>query len=858
MKFFFSITVILTVISSLVVAEETIEQQIASAERAMDNNLWDVASSKLKIASEISDLTPETRAKILILLAESKIRGNRPSKALELLEQKSLADLEETTFWRGQALAGLGRFADASELLEEIAKKPTHPYFREAALTAASLQLSLGKPEQSLSILQLLQTSPKPSDQIESAFHQMEILIDLGRFEEARALFPDREKVPKKLIPTSKFLEATLTLAEGNPAQAETIFQELQSNPQGISINRFNLAAIGKADALAAQGKPDIATQSLLTFIQDHSETALLEPIFRRIIHWLPEQIITTDHPTLTRLQEWLPITSPPSSGLINTEPASAAAAWPVISPEISDVAVFAMHARAIGLHRIDSPNTKEEARQLLQKILLFAPRHFLAPRALLALAKWHLDENESDQAFALFDSLRQTAKSTLIKGEAAFFDAKIAFEQGEKELAITLFDEAASLLSNQNREVAILNSALIRLNESNPDSLVIKNDDPEISKRLNTELDLEKALSNPDPEQAKIFLDQFLKNHPQHPRATEARLKIIDAALALTPPDLSLARAQLDTIQAEQLTLDPEQSARLSINRLRLLDALNQTEPTIALAKEIIAQHPATPAEAQASLILGKSLFNSGNYNDARLIFEKLANTQPGTQRSQAALLLAARSAALGATAQSRQEALTLFDQTIDIDGPLRSLAILEKARLNIDLNRIDIAIESLTEAYQEISPDDPSRLPTGLLLAEAIYAKGDSKPESLTKALEIYNQLIQLSITNPSQYFRLQYLRGLTLEKLPDPDQPGSTRLGDALSAYYAVLDRPVDPPPPEFEWFERSGFRALTLLENAERWQAAISIAEKIASFGGPRAEEAATRARQLRLKHMIWED
>jgi tetratricopeptide (TPR) repeat protein len=218
----------------------------------------------------------------------------------------------------------------------------------------------------------------------------------------------------------------------------------------------------------------------------------------------------------------------------------------------------------------------------------------------------------------------------------------------------------------------------------------------------------------------------------------------------------------------------------------------------------------------------------------------------------------LAARSAALGATNQSREEALKLFDQAISINGPLSSLAILEKARLNIQLNQIDIAIKSLTDTYQKISPDDPSRFPTGLLLSEAIYARGDSNPQSLLKALEIYNQLIDISTNKPAQYFQIQYLRGLTLEKLPDPENPGQTRFNDALAAYFAVLDRPVDPAPPEWKWFELSGFRALEVLENAERWQAAISIAEKIATFGGPRAEEAATRARKLRLKHMIWED
>jgi hypothetical protein len=143
-------------------------------------------------------------------------------------------------------------------------------------------------------------------------------------------------------------------------------------------------------------------------------------------------------------------------------------------------------------------------------------------------------------------------------------------------------------------------------------------------------------------------------------------------------------------------------------------------------------------------------------------------------------------------------------------------------------------------------------------LLLAEAIYARGDSDPESLSEALEIYDSLLELSAGSPARYFRIQYLRGLTLEKLPKPDDISSTRIAEAREAYFSVIDRPADPPPAEWEWFERSGFRLLSILEAEEDWKAAISIAEKIASFGGPRAKEAATRARQLRLKHMVWED
>ena len=857
MKFRLIITFLIFA-SHLANADEKAEQAIAAAKRAMENDLWDVATSKLQATAELPNLPLDTRSEILIMLAESYIRSDQTTKALSLLEQPSVANLPETPFWRGLALAGSGRFNEAAESLAIIAGQPNHPFVREAALTSASLYLSLNLPEKSLKILKLLEASPKNSDHIDAAFFQAEILIDLGEFDQARNHFLKAKDIPKNLIPTAKFLDATLTLIEGNAAAAETIFTDLINKPEGQSTTRYNLAVIGKADAIAAQNKQPIATQTLLNFIKLHPQNTALDPMFRRIIEWLPAQIITSDHPTLVQLDEWIPKILPPSGGLINTEPASAAAVLPTEPSKIDDLAVFAMHTRAIGLHRINNPKANIESRLLMQRILLLAPHHFLAPKSLFELAKWHIEAGESQQAFALLDSLRQTTHSSLIKGEATFIDAKIAYEQGNIELAVSLFDEAANLLSQENRDRALLNSALARLNETNREALTIQHDDPAVAGKLNIELNLEKALTLRDPAKAKLALDSFLAEHPDHPRAFEARIAIIEAALNSIPPDISLARAQLDTIRDSGITLTEQQKSSLAITELRLLDSVDQPEETINFAKKLIEKFPGSPHESEALMILGKSLFRSKSYNDARLRFEKIAKTNPGTQRSQAAFLLAARSAALGATNQSREEALKLFDQAISINGPLSSLAILEKARLNIQLNQIDIAIKSLTDTYQKISPDDPSRFPTGLLLSEAIYARGDSNPQSLLKALEIYNQLIDISTNKPAQYFQIQYLRGLTLEKLPDPENPGQTRFNDALAAYFAVLDRPVDPAPPEWKWFELSGFRALEVLENAERWQAAISIAEKIATFGGPRAEEAATRARKLRLKHMIWED
>lgn len=824
----------------------------------MDDGLWDVAAMRLGEAGTAQDAPVERLQEVQILLAECLVRGNRPDDALEVLERSVVSNHPGTPFWIGQALAGKGRFADAVESLLTVATDPSHPLQSEAAFTAANLQLSLEKPEEALETLATLYDSTIPGDSAGSRLRSVAILLDTGRNAEAREIFPKADAVPPPLVRYSKLLEGYLFLSEGNAAGAEAIFSSLLADPEGQSIGRFNLAAIGMADAIAARGDNAAAIESLLAFIQARPETSRLAPMFQRINSWLPEKILTVDQPVLEKLSGWLPKTSPPYSGAINTDADTAAAAWPTSSPQVTDLEAFALYTRAVALHRVDNPFAKEEAVLLLNRLRLIAPRHFLIPKSLLTLATWKLQDGDRKEAMELFDLLRGAATSPVVKGEAAFANARQAYLGGDPKLAAQLFDEAASLLDGEDRVAAAFNSALAGMEDETYSPMTIQNLEPSVVKKLEADLSLEKALSEDSPEKAKADLDSFLSEYPDHPRAVEARLAIAEAALASAPPDLSLAQAQLDTLKAAAEQPAIREEPRIALAQLRLLDLSGKSDETIALAGEIAGSFPNSPTASEASLILGKNLFSTGRYNEARLTLEKLATSEPGTQRSQAALLLAARSAALGATAQSREEALALFDRTAAAGGPLKAMALLEKARLLIDLNRLPAAIELLRKAYAETSPEDPSRTPTGLLLAEAIYGRGESDPTSLAEALKIYDSLLELSSGNLSTYFRLQYLRGLTLEKLPDPGDPSKTRLAEARDAYFSVLDRPADPPPPEWEWFERSGFRLLSILEDASDWKAAIAIAEKIASFAGPRSGEAATRARQIRLKHMIWED
>ena len=76
-------------------------------------------------------------------------------------------------------------------------------------------------------------------------------------------------------------------------------------------------------------------------------------------------------------------------------------------------------------------------------------------------------------------------------------------------------------------------------------------------------------------------------------------------------------------------------------------------------------------------------------------------------------------------------------------------------------------------------------------------------------------------------------------------------------ALTSFYAVLTRPREENE-EFFWYDKSGFQAAQILEKQKAWKEAIAIYNDLAQLNGPRAEEAKTRANQLRLKYLIWDD
>lgn len=829
-------------------------------EDALAAGLWEIAELRFKDCLADPSLNAEEKSKAALRLVEAMIRGGNPAEALDWLGQSWVAKTPETLFWKAQALAGQHRLSEALAVFSELLANPTAPYRREAGLTRAGLQLSLGQPEAALESLDRLLLESPDSGLAKVQLYQVEILLDLQRVVDARRAMPLKESVAAEDLPLAALLEAQLLLREGRTADAEAAFQVLVNHPQGQSIRHFHAAEIGLADSIQARGQTDVAVNSLLTFLQDHPDSPLLESIFRRLLAWLPEKPSASD-PILDRTAGWIlpPVAVP--IGLIATtsSESGAVAAWPSRSNsnELSKLHLFSLYTRAVGLYRMATPDSRVEALRLFKRLRLEYPDHTLAIRSLYQQARWLLDAGSVDQAFTILDMLRSSSQSPQLRGEAAFIEARVASTNGDPKKAIQLFDEAAAMLAGPESRAAKLQAAIARLRSGEFQTVkLIQPNGQKFNQELEADIELEQALATTAPAAAKQALKEFFSRFPDHPRAPEARLAAAEAALSDATPDLEFAHSQLELLAGSPERSAGLSAARIALAKLRIADLSNDPTQTISVAQSIIGSFPESPAAAEAELTLGRNLFQTGSYNAARLVLGKLAASETNPARSQTAWLLAARAAALGATPQSKEEALVLFDKAISAKGPVSSLAILEKARHLIDLYRLEEASAFLRKWTVTIAENDPLQLPAGLLLAEALYAQGSTRAESLVEALAVYDKLLVQAAKQPALLNRLQYLRGSTLEQLPDEKDPTQKRDKQAFQAYHSVLETATRPA--EWEYFERCGFRALALLEKSERWPVAISLAKKIASFNGPRADEAAARASQLQLKHMIWED
>lgn len=802
--------------------------ELAMAEEALANSLPDVAAQLLLPLLETAENDDPHLPRILTVTSEALVRSQNPQQALDLIDRFMLTPPAEILFWQSQANASLGKLDAAAEQLLDYLGRP-EPHHREAALmTAASLKLAS---QGVTAAADFLERQPQPLSPNISLM-LAEFYMQQGLLEQASKLlagspFSDPQtsanstESPPPWQPSWLDLKCRLLLAEGKFKQ---VFELTNSHPNLLDLKSSGFR-IYRAQALLGQDSKNDAAYELTTLIQSFPKSPFL-PIAFSLAR---QHQMALKEPLKTRLPIWS------AEGETN------------LAAEASfTLANSSLHSSANPQERIES----------LREFLTHFPNHYLTAQAKLQLASLHFQNEQGDLANSLLDELLTQPELSSIHPRAQLLQAiQLAKAKNFTEAASRL-DSLINAHDESIKGEIIFNRALLGLiDNTHPFQLV----QAEISENLSASraqtLEYQKALHKADiqPDQAIPLLQAALKEFPEHPLALKARIALTTCLLKADPPKLRTAKAQIDTL-SDLGNLPKELEIRRYQLEIEIYRRLAEWPQVVNTCKAFLANHPEHPEATDFRLQQGQAEYQLKNYNTALLIFlQCCAKPVNSPEQQQNAQFLAALAATKIGTNQSLQQAIENLDKAATLDNQIGAEARLQAAKLlNDRLGKYD-------EALMRIQPllthkDFTIRLRSTLQYSEILVAQDLAKnPTQANEAREILGKLLQNETLDPAWRQRLIYRRAQIAAKA------GQTNL--ALTDYFTILSGAIpanDQAATYWFFFESAGFDSIQLLEAQKRWKAAIQIANRLSAAKGPRAEEAAARANQIRLEHQIWEN
>jgi outer membrane protein assembly factor BamD (BamD/ComL family) len=425
-------------------------------------------------------------------------------------------------------------------------------------------------------------------------------------------------------------------------------------------------------------------------------------------------------------------------------------------------------------------------------------------------------------------------------------------FREREYVLAISFFRSAAQH-SEKLWQTATFNSALAWLNQGNYDKflddyklLSARFPESEYRRDLLLEEGLLQARSN-DP-RARQTLELFIKDFPDHPRVSEARLAL--AEIAYLASDFAAANNFLKVSSAGKP--EGETDERGDYLAILMADAAaNRDEPKVIEAcLKFIRDRTGSALLPEVRMKLGQIYFRREDFANAQTQLELLATDSPASPLTEAALFLAGQASMRSMNTGGIDRALELFEAVAKLNGPLKLYARQEQAIAKARAGKESEAI-ILYDNILSAKPEPELRFSALCGKGDNLFALGAQDPESLDQAAVVFDDLVKQPEVTPLWRDQALYKKAKCLEK--------QNKTAEALTAFYDVLAAQSDSDEtPEYFWYYKAGFDAARILEKQENWKSAIGIYQKMANLEGPRAEESKTRANQLRLEHFIWEE
>jgi TolA-binding protein len=805
-----------------------------SARQALADGLPGVAGVKAERLLKRKGWTRVETRQLATFAAEAWTRDEKGARVLSLADTY---DLDDESFWRGQALALTGNLTAARKVLTEDNPPPQQP---RTQLLLAQVLAALGENAEARAAVSPLLTATDPALQNHARLLQSEIDINEGK--------PATDLSTTASDAATRFLRARALLQSGQIVPAQEILQSVLRSTSGGE--RMHQAAILlEAEALLRQHHAAEAQEHLLKFLDATSDSRLWLDAFdllNRVHLSLPAPVHLPEV-----VLRWI------SSG--NT-----AQQQPDPPPVLATAtAEFRGHAIYLAAQWLADQKRDDEAVSMLEALIQLHPGHPRCSEAMRLAMKLYADHHSDERVLELAAAWHQKFSSS--SAPVDFTVGGILYRRGEPRQALQLFQNAANVAATLterrralfNAAVAAISASDFTLYQSLLGQLEIVTNSAAVGKESEDSaatLELEKALAlaagrKPEAEPA---LRAFIRTYPKHPRFADACIALTEWLLLAVPQRIQEARMTLDNATTSTVAPTPAQLQRIHYTRLWLLDAAGELKLLVTAGAEFLKAWPKSALVPEVRMKIAGSYYRLEDFANARTEFEIIARDYPDTPQADTALFFAAMSATSVMSDEGHKRASAILEELAQKNGPLAVPARRQQALSERLLGNHAAALAALDKVLEMKALDPEQRLMTICEKAELLLLLGKTEPARLDAAAD----LLDTFLTDPALPFMWKARAGFTLASIHH-DAKHDT---EALEACYNVL-RAADMTPPtspaDYVWFSKAGFFGVDLLEASRQWEAAARLAEQIAQRPGDRAVEARDRATKIRLEHFLWE-
>ncbi|NIP96199.1 MAG: hypothetical protein GWO24_23295, partial [Akkermansiaceae bacterium] len=239
------------------------------------------------------------------------------------------------------------------------------------------------------------------------------LLLEHGEFDAASALLPEMTAPDRKNRQAyqhyqhRRYLRARLALVRGQPAEAASRFRELSKSPEQLGSAVHHGTLVGLADALQASGQSEEGFEVLISFLDKHPRSQLLDGALARLLHWAqPNETLKN------RLEEKLLMWSrAPRLAEFNQDTATSETAEPAqpqtFVPDAEAQRVgYALYYYSLFLTGKNGVDSNALAELLLERLRSEHPDHPLAPASFLETARVQNATDRREEAIATLTRL--------------------------------------------------------------------------------------------------------------------------------------------------------------------------------------------------------------------------------------------------------------------------------------------------------------------------------------------------------------------------------------------------------------------------------------------------------------------